>query len=215
MSKLSKEKRDKLILVCLLFIGALGVLYTFVLGAQRDKLSTYENQLASVRDKLSKAERLMKSGPIVESNLAENSKKLELMQKDMAPQGAYYWFLKLLEEFRTREGLDQNFLADLRQPEATDPGLLPKFPYRALTTGVRTSGKFHDIGRFIADFENAFPYMRVEQIRLQPQTEGQGRRARGEGPNQQGEADQDMPAPSTEKLVGDLLIVTFVKPSAS
>jgi Tfp pilus assembly protein PilO len=217
MSKLSKEKKDKLILICLMIVGVLGVLYTFVLGAQQDKLNTYQTQLSSVQDRITKAERLIKSGPIVEENLAENRKTLETMEKEMSPQGQYYyWFLKLLEDFRTKERLDQNFLADLKQPEPADAALLPKFPYKALTFGVRTNGRYHDIGRFISDFENAFPYMRIERIRLQPDTGTRLARPRSvPGALGQPVAEPEPVAGASEKLLGDILIVTFIRPSAT
>jgi Tfp pilus assembly protein PilO len=216
MSKLSKEKRDKLILICLLFIGVVGVLYTFVLGAQKDKLSNYTTQLTSVQTKISKANSLIKSGPGIEQNLAENRKLLEEMQKDMAPQGQYYyWFLKLLEDFRTKEGLDPNFLADLQQPTPTESGILPKFPYNSLTFGVRTSGRYHEIGKFLANFENNYPFMRIERVRLQPDSAARTGNTTRPRQGAAGSAAEPARTQAPEKLLGDVLIITFIRPNTT
>src|SRR5262245_40730828 len=118
MNKLSKDKRDKLILTALLFIGMAGVLYTFVIGAQKDRLATLGKQILIMRDKLSKAERLVKSAPMIEADMKESQKRLDVRQEQMAPQGQYYyWFLKLMDQFREQEKLNPNFIIDITQPE--------------------------------------------------------------------------------------------------
>ena len=48
------------------------------------------------------------------------------------------------------------------QPEISDVGIIPKFPYRWATFHVKGSGYYQDLGRFFADFENNFPYFRVQ-----------------------------------------------------
>src|SRR5687768_18541927 len=85
----------------------------------------------------------------------------------MAPQGQYYyWFLKLVDQFRKDEKLDNGFIVDITMPEFIEAGLLPKFPYKAASFGLRVNGQFHDIGRFIASLENTFPYFRVQNIKM-------------------------------------------------
>src|SRR4051794_25256157 len=141
MNKLPKEKRDRLILTCLAIAGVLGLLYTFVLGAQKDTLARLELQIAGTQDKLTKAERLAHSAPIVEANLARTKSLLEAEQQNMAPQGQYYyWFLQLLDNYRKKENLEPSFVVDLTQPEFIEAGLLPKFPYKAASFGVRLNG---------------------------------------------------------------------------
>jgi hypothetical protein len=49
-----------------------------------------------------------------------------------------------------------------------DVGVFPTFPYQAAAFGVRGKGYYHDIGKFVADFENSFPYMRIQNLELAP-----------------------------------------------
>jgi len=170
MNKLSKDKRDKVILFCLIFVGLAGVLYTFVLGAQKDQLASVNKQLVTGRDKLSKADRLNRSAPSIEANLKMNQKLIEERLESMAPQGQYYyWFFKLIDQFREDEKLSPAFVIDITQPEFIEAGLLPNFPYKAASFGVRLNGRFHDVGRFIADLENHYPYFRVQSLKMAPQ----------------------------------------------
>jgi hypothetical protein len=169
MTKLSKEKRDKLILAIVGVLGALGVLHTFVLGSQQDQLAAYRLQILSIKDKVGKAERLVKSEELVARNLEESRQALAARTSDMSQQAqAHYRFLKLLDEQRRKQGLPSSFITEITPPEFQDVGLLPQFPFRAASFGVRVSGHFAEIGRFIADLENNFPYFRVQLVRMAP-----------------------------------------------
>ena len=211
MNKLSKEKRDKLILVCIACVAIIGVLYTFVLGSQKNSLAQIHSQITGAQSKLSKAETALKSADTIESKLNENTKVIETRQEKMAPQGDYYnWFFKLVDQFRKDERLDTGFIVDLTMPESVEAGLLPKFPYKAASFGLRVNGQFHDIGRFIASLENNFPYFRVQNVRLahappQPQTTVIPGLPQLPG--------APVPAPmQNTKLVAELRIVTLIKP---
>jgi hypothetical protein len=46
--------------------------------------------------------------------------------------------------------------------------MFPKFPYKAVQFSLRGTAYFHDFGKFLADFENRFPYLRVQNLELEP-----------------------------------------------
>jgi Tfp pilus assembly protein PilO len=210
MNKLSKDKRDKLILVCIGVVAVLGLLYTFVLGAQKDKLGTIGGQIAGAQSKLAKAEQLVRAADAIETSLTENRKLVEVRQEKMAPQGDYYnWFLKLVDQFRKDEKLDNGFIVDITMPEFIEAGLLPKFPYKAASFGLRVNGQFHDIGRFVANLENNFPYFRVQNVRLSPNPVNINAAAQSQLTVLGG----TLPMPET-KLVAELRVVTLIKPGS-
>ena len=49
-----------------------------------------------------------------------------------------------------------------------DVQMFPKFPYRAALYNIRGTAYYHDLGRFLADFENRFPFIRVQNLELEP-----------------------------------------------
>jgi Tfp pilus assembly protein PilO len=202
MNKLSKEKRDKLIMTAFVAVAVIGILYVFVLGAQKDKLAMLNAQISSAKDKMAKAERLVKSKDTLDIQLSQNRQELDHREQDMAPTGQYYyWFLKLLEEFRKKEGLESSFVVDITQPEFIEAGLMPQFPYKAAAFTVRVNGQFQDVGRFIADFENAYPYFRIQNLHMQP-----------EGPGTTATLPNVTASSRTDgKLIIQLRIVTLIK----
>ena len=216
MNKLSKEKRDKLILVCIGIIAVLGVLYTFVLGAQKDSLATLQTKITGAQSKLAKAETSLRAADSIEATLNENKKEIEVRQEKMAPQGQYYyWFLKLVDQFRKDEKLDSSFIVDITMPEFVDAGLLPKFPYKAASFGLRLNGEFHEIGKFIAALENTFPYFRVQNIKLAPNKTPSPVPGAQPGapvsPLTTLTSPMEPIVPET-KLVADVKIITLIKP---
>ena len=212
MNKLSKEKRDKLILVCIAAVAVAGVLYTFVLGSQKDKLSAIQSQISGAQGKLAKAEAALKAADVIEARLAENRKLIDVKQEKMAPQGQYYyWFLKLVDQFRKDEKLDPGFIVDISMPEFVDAGMLPKFPYKAAAFGLRVSGPFHDVGRFIANLENAYPYFRVQNIHLSPAPSGVSATV---APIGSLTTTPFQPVQPETKLIAELKVVTLIKPGS-
>ena len=211
MNKLSKEKRDKLILVCIAGVVVTGVLYTFVLGSQKDKLTAIQSQITGAQAKLAKAEGALKAADVIEAQLAGNKKLIDERQEKMAPQGNYYyWFLKLVDQFRKDEKLDSSFIVDYTMPEFVEVGVLPKFPYKAASFGLRVNGQFHDVGRFIANLENAYPYFRVQNIRLTPAP-----RSNTPAPAALGSLTSPLESLEPEtKIIAELKIVTLIKPGS-
>ena len=213
MNKLSKEKREKLILVCIGITAVLGVLYTFVLGAQKDSLATLESKITGAQSKLAKAEASLRAADTIEATLNENKKQVDVRQEKMAPQGQYYyWFLKLVDQFRKDEKLDSGFIVDITMPEFVDAGLLPKFPYKAASFGLRLNGQFHEIGKFVAALENTFPYFRVQNIKLSPnKTQPAFPGAQAGVPISPLTSPMEPLVPET-KLVAEVKIITLIKP---
>ena len=47
-----------------------------------------------------------------------------------------------------------------------DVSVLPDFPYKQATLTVAGSARFHELGRFLANFENQFPHIRLLNLSL-------------------------------------------------
>lgn len=204
MTKLSKEKKDKLTLTIIAILGVVGLLYTFVISNQNDYLGSYHRRTETLKDKYYKNKKLVDKGPRIVEDLEGLRATLDQKETTMVPPGnSYIWFFKLVDEFRRKQGLGTQFIADMTQPEIGEIGLLPRFPYKAAIFGVKLSGQYHEIGKFISDFENAHPYMRVQNVRMLPETVIR--------PATQSQ----FATPSTQKLIAEIQIVTLLRPGTS
>src|ERR1039458_2015399 len=55
-------------------------------------------------------------------------------------------------------------IADIKPPEITDKGVITGFPYKWAKFHITGEGYYHEFGKFIADFENAFPCFRIQDL---------------------------------------------------
>ena len=72
---------------------------------------------------------------------------------------------------------------------------MPDFPYKQATLTVAGTARFHELGQFLADFENRFPHVRLVNLTL--------------------DANSPSAAVEPETLSFKLDIVTLVKSNAS
>jgi hypothetical protein len=214
MNKLSKEKRDKLIMVCLGTGCLLALLNFFLIGAQQDSLSELDRIIADKKDKVQKANQMVTMAPRIQSNLHANQRVLDTKEDRMAaPVDQYRWITELVPPFMTAHNV--NFEECTPKPRIELPGLLPKFTdYKSAVFGVKATARFHDFGKFLADFENEFPYMTIQNLKMRPEgaknvraLSGPESLLRPAGRN----ARAEIPEPS-EKLLFDMKIVTLIKP---
>ena len=202
MNKLTKEKRDKLVLIGVATVILTIAYYFLLISAQREQIREQRDKIAQARDQLSKAERWIRQGPLLRAELEQRRKGLESHQTDMAPLDKFKWFYNTLESFRSSYGVK---LIDItREPEVGEVGLLPKFPYTGATFGVKFNGTYHEFGKFLADFENRFPYMRVQNLRIEMD---QAQKLAGTN------AVMAASAEARERLAITLKVVTLIKPT--
>jgi hypothetical protein len=204
MNKIPKEKRDKLVMVAVGTAAILGALYLLVLSTQQRALDDYAQKTAAAMEKLDKAERWLRMAPTVQARLTACQAAVETKQEAMAPVDKFKWFYNTLEKCLAQH---QVTLIDItREPELGDVGILPKFPYQAASFGVKISARYHDLGKFLADFENQFPYMRVQNFDIERVS---STRMAGKDASR-----SDRQAASPEALSVTMRVVTLIKPNS-
>jgi Tfp pilus assembly protein PilO len=165
MKSLPKDKRDRLIFIAMGTVIAVVAIYFVVIKAQRNSADALGNQIKEQRVKLSNAERLVASTADLNKNLGVASQKLTAIEDGMASGDMYAWVIQTVGRFGAERKVD---IPQFSREVTTEVGLLPKFPYKAAIFNVRGSAFFHDLGQFLADFENSFPYARVQNLEFEP-----------------------------------------------
>jgi hypothetical protein len=118
-----------------------------------------------MQQKLREAEALMRRGDEISEKLRNRSELLAKREAGLAPdRDAYAWLIDTMNGFvQSHKGVN---IDSYSQPEVSDLGVVPKFPYRWATFHLRGTGYYHECGKFLADFENAFPYFRVQNLNV-------------------------------------------------
>jgi len=166
MKKLSKEKRNQLILVVMLITMGVAGLWFGLINTQQQKIHQLEAIKAGVADGLAKIEQAGKNADRIEAELEQTTKELTRVEDEMASGDLYAWLLKAVCLLRLQHKIE---IPALGRPEEQDVNLLPKFPYRQANSGIGGTAYFHDLGKFVADVENQYPYFRLVNIDISPE----------------------------------------------
>jgi hypothetical protein len=165
IKNLSKEKRDQLILVLISTIAVVVGIYLGVIKMQRRTLERVARETAEQQSKVGNAERLVKGRAELEKSLEANLEKLKNIEQGMASGDMYSWIIMTINRFRADRKVD---IPQFSREVTTEVGVFPRFPYKAALFNIRGTAHFHELGKFIADFENTFPHIRIQNIDLEP-----------------------------------------------
>ena len=151
--------------------------------------------------KVTNAERLVATAPELKKTQEVLQTRLQSIEEGMASGDMYSWIIQTMRKFCAGRNVE---IPQFSREVTGEVGILPRFPYRAATFTVRGSAYFHDLGQFIADFENSFPYIRVQNLELEP-----GGSSAANSTSTAGTQSTD-----SEKLSFKMEIVALVNPNA-
>jgi Tfp pilus assembly protein PilO len=193
MKNLPKEKRDRLILVCLGGLAVIVGLYYGLITTQQSSLEEMAKKQIDQEIKLQGADRLVSSTAQIQRSLETSLSRLKAAESTMASGDMYSWIILTVNTFKENYKVE---IPPFSREVASEVGMFGRFPYHAVTFHLRGTAHFHDFGKFVADFENAFPYMRLQNIELEPSS--------ASAANAQGDP---------EKLAFKMEIVALVNPN--
>lgn len=164
-SKLPKEKRNQLILVVVGTLAVLGALGFGLIKFQFDQLKGYAARQVAAEAQLKKMEDAIKRKELVETVLAEASAALAEKEAGMASGDLYSWMYGTVRRFQKNYKVEIPQLSPISA--AAPVSLIPNSPYKQATMQVGGSAYYHELGQFIADFENAYPLIRVVNLSVE------------------------------------------------
>jgi len=193
MNKMSKEKRNQLILTSAAILVLLAGIYFVLIQYQQGSLKSYASKKAEMEKKLSEIRDNIKNSQQIEAELLVVSNKLALQEEDMPSGDLYASMVSTIRKFKLDHKVE---IPQFNSPSAPgDVTLLPKFPYKQVMMTIIGTGYYHDLGKFVADFENEFPSSRILNLDVSP--------ASAQSPDER------------EKLAFKLEIVSLVKGNSS
>jgi Tfp pilus assembly protein PilO len=193
MKKLSKEKTQQLALVGLITVAALVGMVYLVIKPQHERWQNLKVQREAALARLQQVKQTIENADQIESQLCEAKKRLDKIEDTMATGDLYSWTINTIRQFKLSYKIDVPQFSQIDGPK--EVSMLAKFPYKQASLTIGGSGQFHELGRFFADFENQFPYMRLLNLSLEPGS--------------------SLNSTDKERLSFKLEVVTLVKPGAS
>ena len=213
MKNLTKEKKERLILIAVGTLVIMAGVYYGVIRSQRDSLVALARKKVLEEDRVNSSQRVAATLAESQEQLATAQQKLKTIESTMASGDLYSWIILTMNSFKENGGYKVE-IPQFSREVSTDVGMIARFPYRAAVFHIRGTAFYHDFGRFISDFENTFPYMRIQNVYLEPAV---GTAATATGPGGQATPPSGtVPAgDEAEKLAFKMEIVTLVNPNGN
>jgi len=165
MKWLPKEKRNPFIIVVVITAAILAVICFGLLRSQRSILASVAVSKKAAADQMQGMEKAIKDANLVTNELGAATAALALAEEDTASGDLYSWAYNALRTFKQQYKVE---IPEIGHPVESEVDLIPSFPYKQMRFLVSGKGYYHDIGKFVADFENTFPHIRVVNLVIEP-----------------------------------------------
>ncbi|MBI3875668.1 MAG: hypothetical protein HY300_06845 [Verrucomicrobia bacterium] len=192
MAALTKEKKQQIAMVAFAGAGALVAIWFFGIKPLQSKFANLQNKIGETQKREQEAKRLVAQAPQRQAELEEAQRKLAEIEDKMVSGDTNVWIRTLIIGFKSTGHYSGVDIPNYSTSDEVKVGILPDFPYKSCLYRISGLAYYHDLGRFLAGFENAFPHIRIQNIELTP-------------------VDSTQPA-SPEKLNFALEIVALIKP---
>lgn len=166
MKNLSKEKRNQLILVVLGTVGILAGIWLGLINSQQEALRALAASQQTARGKLQQVRQTIEVAEAIESHLQQGNAQLASIEAGMASGDLYSWAINTVRQFKLPYKVEIPQFSQIDGPKEVN--MLPAFPYRQVNMTISGTALFYDFGKFVSDFENKFPYVRVLNLTLEP-----------------------------------------------
>ena len=191
MNSMPTGRRRQAILVLIGTAAVLAGLWYTLVNAQNRRLAVVAEKIGTAEFEIEKIRKARSVAQEIEASLAAASGHLDVIEADMASGDLYSWVVNAIRQFKTPYKVE---IPQFGQPVEKETTLLPKFPYRQVSMNITGTAFYHDLGKFIAEFENRYPYSQIQHLELEPALAASGA--------------------EREKLTFHMDIVTLVKPTS-
>src|SRR5260221_10380268 len=152
MNKLSKEKRQQLVLVVLLTCGALIALWFGVVRLQQQSLADIAKRKTAAEQELRLVKQTIANAEQIEAQAGEAAKRLAKLEEGMASGDLYAWAFNTLRQFKLPHKVEIPQFSQVDGPREVT--MLAQFPYKQADLTFGGTARCEDLGTFMSDFES-------------------------------------------------------------
>jgi len=165
MNKLPKEKRDRIIAAAIATVIAIAGIWYGLIRPQQAKLQDSARTTIKAQEKVTNAKRRVEKEKPIQIELDAARQGLKAIEDEMAFGDLYSWIIVTVNKFRAAHRVE---IPQFSREQVREVNVIPGFPYKGATFTVKGTAYYHDLGKFIADFENTFPHVRLLNLEMEP-----------------------------------------------
>jgi hypothetical protein len=166
MKRLSPAKRNQLIGVIAGTIVAIALVYFLLISPQNEKNDRLGSDIGKATARLHEIRSCLKETDATSNALASVTRQLNQAESDIASGDLFAWTYETLRRYKTN--YTRVDIPTIGQPGQGDCDLIGNFPYKQMRFSIAGTAFYHDLGKFISDFENKFPHCRIVNLSADP-----------------------------------------------
>jgi Tfp pilus assembly protein PilO len=169
MKRLPTAKRNQLIVVILVTVGLIGLVYFLLILPQNQENARIATLTSSEQTRLQQFKATIKQMDATAAALADLTNQLNRAEADVASGDLAAWTYDTVRRFKASYHVE---IPNVGQPVQGDCDLIGNFPYKQIRFSLSGIAYYHDLGKFISEFENKFPHARVLNLQADPAGNG-------------------------------------------
>ncbi|MGA9777770.1 MAG: hypothetical protein ACLPRE_03685 [Limisphaerales bacterium] len=163
--KLPKDKRNQLVLVLVCTLGVIGLMWSELIQPRYSALAQIVASQNVAEAKLGGIQTAINHASNTATELTNVTRTLSEAESDMASGDLYSWTYNTMRLFKSQYQVD---IPEIGHPDVGPVDLFSSFPFKQVKFTITGTAYYHDLGKFIADFENTYPHIRVVNLQIQP-----------------------------------------------
>ena len=168
IKQLSSAKKQHFALVIVGTVLVLSVIFFAVIRPAMTSLAKMQADTTAAEKTYSDAAKLVRSADIEEEKLGRREAQLNAIEEGMVSGDQNLWIRLTYEKFRTQAPYKVE-IPNFPPPTVGNMEMIPDFPYKTASYRVAGTAFYHDLGKFLSDFENFFPYIRILNLEITPE----------------------------------------------
>jgi Tfp pilus assembly protein PilO len=169
MKRLPPAKRNQLIVVIVATVALIGLVYFLLIGPQNQKNIDLGAKISQETVRLDQFKTAIKQMDATTKAVTDLTQQLNHAEEDIASGDLYAWTYDTIRRFKAAYHVD---IPNIGQPAQGECELIAGFPYRQIRFSLNGTGYYHDLGKFVSEFENKFPHCRVLNLQADPAGNG-------------------------------------------
>jgi Tfp pilus assembly protein PilO len=165
MSKAIGHKKKKVLGILLGTVLVIVTVHSTVIQLLGDSIAKTQAKISEAQFKLRKSEFNVSKSKQIMANLQDLEKTISRQEQSVPRGDVYLWMLKSIDQFKVRNNIELN---QIEPPKPAETNTLPPLPYSMMNFTLSGHGHYQDIGFFVDDFEQTFPYVRLRSLEIEP-----------------------------------------------
>jgi len=156
-------------MVILATVCLLGGIYFLLIQTEKEQNIKLAHEANDKKAELDKINTSIKQGTLTDQKLTDITSQLQHAEDDVVTGDVYAWVYDTVRHFKANYHVD---IPNIGQPTVNEVDMLGAFPYKQVTVSLSGTAYYHDLGKFISDFENNFQHIRMVNLSIEPANAG-------------------------------------------